>query len=133
MNTRFLFGAMALIAVMGAGCAAADEKVASPSAPAELPVAQVPAKAPEAVQSATSTSGVYTMADVEKANSATKCWTVVKSEVYDLTPAIDKHPGGKEAVLSLCGKDGSAAFEKKHGGQERPEKALSTLKIGKLK
>jgi cytochrome b involved in lipid metabolism len=75
----------------------------------------------------------YTMEEVQKHNSRESCWTVVRGDVYDLTKWIDKHPGGADKILKLCGKDGTQAFEKKHGGQEKPEKALEQSEIGKLK
>jgi cytochrome b involved in lipid metabolism len=75
----------------------------------------------------------YTMEEVQKHNSRESCWTVVRGEVYDLTAWIDKHPGGADKILKLCGKDGTQGFEKVHGGQEKPEKALEKFEIGKLK
>lgn len=61
--------------------------------------------------------GTYTMADVQAANSRAKCWTVINNNVYDLTKWIDQHPGGDKNILKICGKDGTQAFEQKHGGQ----------------
>jgi cytochrome b involved in lipid metabolism len=52
--------------------------------------------------------------------------------VYDLTAWISKHPGGERAILSICGKDGSAAFNDQHGGQRRPANELSGFKIGTI-
>jgi cytochrome b involved in lipid metabolism len=75
----------------------------------------------------------YTMEEVQKHNSRESCWTVVREDVYDLTKWIDKHPGGADKILKLCGKDGTQAFERKHGGQEKPEKSLEQFEIGKLK
>jgi cytochrome b involved in lipid metabolism len=75
----------------------------------------------------------YTMEEVQKHNSRESCWTVIRGDVYDLTAWIDKHPGGADKVLNLCGKDGTQSFERKHGGEENPEKALEQFEIGKLK
>jgi cytochrome b involved in lipid metabolism len=75
----------------------------------------------------------YTMEEVQKHNSRESCWTIVRGDVYDLTKWIDKHPGGDRMILNLCGKDGTQAFERKHGGEEKPEKALEQFEIGKLK
>lgn len=74
----------------------------------------------------------YTLADVALHNNATSCWSAVNGAVYDLTSAIDKHPGGPEKMKSICGKDGSTAFTNQHGGQEKPEMFLAQLKIGVL-
>jgi cytochrome b involved in lipid metabolism len=81
----------------------------------------------------TSEAKYYTMEEVQKHNSRESCWTVIRGDVYDLTAWIDKHPGGADKILNLCGKDGTQAFEKKHGGQEKPEKTLEKFEIGKLK
>jgi len=74
----------------------------------------------------------YTMAEVAAANNTQKCWTVVDGLVYDLTSYLNRHPGGQQAVLKMCGIDGTAAFIQKHGGQPNPEQILAGLKIGTL-
>ncbi len=78
-------------------------------------------------------TAAYTMDEVQAANTQDKCWTAVIGKVYDLTNFINKHPGGSKAVLGLCGKDGTSAFTKKHGGQPKPEQELAGLQIGVLK
>jgi cytochrome b involved in lipid metabolism len=82
---------------------------------------------------ATDTSKSYTMAEVTVNNSATKCWTVINGQVYDLTTWISQHPGGEKGILSICGKDGTKAFEGQHGGQAQPMDALAKFKLGSLK
>lgn len=81
----------------------------------------------------TYTSTTYTMADVQAANSATKCYTVISGSVYDLTGFLSQHPGGEANILKICGKDGTTAFDNQHGGQNRPETTLANYKIGTLK
>jgi cytochrome b involved in lipid metabolism len=75
----------------------------------------------------------YTMEEVAKHNSKESCWTVIRGEVYDLTNWIDKHPGGADKILKICGKDGTDLFVRQHGGKEKPEKVLESFKIGVLK
>lgn len=75
----------------------------------------------------------YSMADVATHKDGTSCWTTVNGGVYDVTSWINQHPGGSEAILSLCGKDGSGAFTDQHGGQMQPEQELASFKIGVLK
>jgi len=75
----------------------------------------------------------FTAADVAKHGTSSSCWTIVGGGVYDITPFIAKHPGGRSAVTTLCGKDGSAAFNGQHGGASNPRKALAHYRIGKLK
>lgn len=72
------------------------------------------------------------MAEVVKHNSADSCYIVVLGNVYDVTSFISEHPGGPEKILNLCGTDGTAAFERKHGGQPQPEQTLASFKIGVL-
>jgi cytochrome b involved in lipid metabolism len=86
----------------------------------------------QTTQTQTQTPGTYTMAQVQAHNSASSCYTTINGAVYDLTQWIDEHPGGPQAILSLCGTDGTQAFENQHGGQARPEQELASLKIGTL-
>lgn len=80
-----------------------------------------------------STEKTYSMSEVASHNDAKSCWTTIRGDVYDVTPWINVHPGGTQAILSLCGKDGTEAFTGQHGGQKRPESELSGFIIGKLK
>lgn len=75
----------------------------------------------------------FTMGDVAKHNSANSCWTVVDGKVYDVTAEENKHPGGRQAILAMCGVDASGAFNNQHGGQRKPEQDLAGLQIGTLK
>ena len=79
------------------------------------------------------TASVYTLAEVAIHSNASSCWSVVRNNVYNLTSWINQHPGGKQAIIGLCGKDGTAAFEGKHSGQSRPQNELAGLSIGTLK
>lgn len=74
----------------------------------------------------------YTMAQVATHANESSCWSIIRNEVYDLTNWISQHPGGKQAILGLCGKDGTAAFEGQHGGSPRQEDTLTGFKIGVL-
>lgn len=78
------------------------------------------------------TSDEYTASDVEQHNGAASCWTSINGGVYDLTDWVNSHPGGVLAILGLCGRDGSTAFNAVHGGQEGPAGALERYKIGSL-
>ncbi|MBP9748970.1 cytochrome b5 domain-containing protein [Patescibacteria group bacterium] len=74
----------------------------------------------------------YTLAQVAEHGTAASCWSAVNGDVYDLSDWIAQHPGGEGAIISICGKDGSAAFNTQHSGDGRPEAALSNFKIGAL-
>ena len=81
---------------------------------------------------ATATQAGYTMADVKKANSRTKCWSAIDGNVYDLTAWISAHPGGASAITFLCGIDGSNAYRAQHGNQARPAMNLTKYLLGPL-
>jgi cytochrome b involved in lipid metabolism len=72
----------------------------------------------------------YTLAQVATHSNASSCWSIVQNNVYDLTSWINQHPGGSQAILSICGKDGTVAFEGQHGGQSRPLSELQGFAIG---
>jgi len=74
----------------------------------------------------------YTLAMVATHKNATSCWSTINGKVYDLTSWINKHPGGPQRILSICGKDGSSAFNGQHGGQSRPADELAGFYIGEL-
>lgn len=74
----------------------------------------------------------YSLAEVAKHSSDSSCWSAINGKVYDLTAWIGQHPGGKNAILSICGKDGSSAFNDQHGGQRRPANELAGYEIGIL-
>lgn len=74
----------------------------------------------------------YTLSQVAEHADTSSCWTAVDNKVYDLTPFIKKHPGGASNIMKICGKDGTAAFSKKHGGDQQPENTLDGFYIGPL-
>ena len=75
---------------------------------------------------------VYSAADVERHSLESDCWTSIRGAVYDLTARVDAHPGWDKNILRLCWIDGTEAFEKQHGGKEKPEDTLVWFQIGLL-
>jgi len=59
-------------------------------------------------------SKVYTMEEVAKHKTDKDCWVVVNGQVLNATPFLDKHPGGKAAIMLYAGKDASAEFNMIH-------------------
>ncbi len=104
-----------------------EERGTAQTQPQVKPVA--PAPAPTTAP----TVKTYTMTEVQKANNANNCWSVISGKVYDLTSFTPGHPGGEPAILSLCGKDGTAGFMAQHGGQRKPESVLAKFYLGVLK
>ena len=112
----------------------APSQSAAPAAPSQSAVpsqSAAPSKSPAASQS--SSGPTFTLAEVKKNNNDKNCWTIVDENVYNLTTWIKSHPGGENAILSLCGVDGTSAFKSKHTGSPGPVGQLDSYKIGKLK
>ncbi|MEY3736550.1 MAG: hypothetical protein RLZZ251_266 [Actinomycetota bacterium] len=74
----------------------------------------------------------YSTKDVAQHSTSQSCWSIVNGNVYDLTTWIGKHPGGPAFIEAICGKDGTAAFNGQHMGQQRPESILASYQIGVL-
>lgn len=74
----------------------------------------------------------YTIADVSKHNNASSCYSVISGKVYDLTMWVNLHPGGKQAILSICGIDGTERFMAQHHGAQRQMDILARYYIGNL-
>lgn len=91
-----------------------------------------PAPAPVAATATPPAHTGYTMADVAAHASAQSCWSAINGKVYNLTNWINQHPGGPDAILSICGIDGSDAFNAQHGGDRRAQGELSSFYIGNL-
>lgn len=82
----------------------------------------------------TSTPGapVYTREQVALHKDAASCHTIIDGKVYDLTLWVNMHPGGKNAILSLCGSDGTDSFMNKHKGAQKQMDILGRFHIGNL-
>ncbi len=82
--------------------------------------------------SASTTSRVIKASDVATHNSQADCWATISGKVYDLTGMVSQHPGGAEAILSICGKDGTATFSGQHGENQKVLSLLPRFYIGDL-
>lgn len=73
------------------------------------------------------------MGTVAQHATSADCWVVVNDNVYDLSDYAQQHPGGARAITSVCGKDGSAAFnrERAHGRSDVTQE-MRTLYVGAL-
>jgi len=91
-----------------------------------------PTQTPSKSATPTAANSGYTLAQVKANNSRQSCWTIIDNYVYDLTRWINSHPGGASAILSLCGVDGSAAFNSQHENQSKPAVRLDSYKLGPL-
>lgn len=106
----------------------------TPTTPTETPNTGTGTPKPTTPSGGTTTtapapSGI-TAAEVAKHNSSASCWSTINGNVYDLTSWIPNHPGGQQAILQLCGTNGSAKFNGQHGGATLQLKTLAGFKIG---
>lgn len=72
----------------------------------------------------------YTATDVASHNSSRSCWSIIDDKVYDFTSWVEKHPGGPEAILKICGIDGTEILHKQHGTSK--DTMLTPYYIGDL-
>lgn len=79
-----------------------------------------------------SSEKTFTLTDVAKHATEADCYAAIDGKVYDLTAWIKKHPGGDRAILSICGKDGSSAFNGQHGSDKKPHEILAGFEVGVL-
>ena len=80
----------------------------------------------------TSGTDLISAATIAMHADAISCWSSINGTVYDLTSWIPKHPGGEQAILSICGIDGSTKFNAQHGGAPLQQQILAGFKIGVL-
>jgi len=61
-------------------------------------------------------------------NTKDDCWVAYGSSVYDITDWVGKHPGGMEAIISVCGE--SEKFEAALNAQHGAGRAEMLPKVG---
>lgn len=112
----------------------ADASVTAP--PAASASATTPASATStataAPATATANAAGLTTAMVAAHNKSTDCWSIVNGQVYDLTAWIPAHPGGRQRIIAMCGRDATAEFTAQHGSQASVQARLATFKKGAL-
>jgi cytochrome b involved in lipid metabolism len=53
---------------------------------------------------------IYDLDDVSKHNSENDVWICIDNYVYDVTSWLNKHPGGKQIIMSYAGSDATDQF-----------------------
>lgn len=56
----------------------------------------------------------YHSKEVEIHNKQNDCWIIIEEKIYDITNFIEKHPGGKRALMIYAGKDATEEFNALH-------------------
>lgn len=71
------------------------------------------------------------MSEVAKHSSPQDCWTVIDGFVYNLTPFLDYHPGGRAILVDsrVAGKDSTEYVQKYHRWVDT-KSIMSTLVLG---
>ena len=59
----------------------------------------------------------YTKEEVSCHNTSDSCWIIINNKVYDVTSFLSDHPGGKNILLSMGGKDATESFEMFHSSK----------------
>ena len=71
----------------------------------------------------------FSIEEVSKHASEQSCWIVIDNTVYDVTKFLKAHPGGKQVLLKLGGRDVTSEFYDFHA-KDVLEKYGPKLKIG---
>lgn len=80
--------------------------------------------------SASPGKNTYTWQDVAKHNTAEDCWVSLNGKVYNITNWMDSHPGGKEILQLVAGRDISIAFDCYHPFTNKAREVLPKFEIG---
>jgi len=86
----------------------------------------------QTAQKTTSGPLSFSMAEVASHSTRSDCWSAINGSVYDLTSFVNRHPGGASRIISLCGIDGSTAYNRQHERSRSAQSMLGLLKIGSL-
>jgi cytochrome b involved in lipid metabolism len=66
---------------------------------------------PTPTEQVTSTTNLFSLAQVAEHATRENCWLVLNDKVYNVTSFVDKHPGG-DKILKGCGTDATELFGK---------------------
>jgi cytochrome b5 len=56
----------------------------------------------------------YTFDEVSKHDQSDDCWIIIDDYIYDVTEFAEIHPGGKNMILMVAGKDATEYFHELH-------------------
>eukprot|EP00920_Eleutheroschizon_duboscqi_P042422 GHVT01101320.1.p3 GENE.GHVT01101320.1~~GHVT01101320.1.p3 ORF type:complete len:156 (-),score=31.57 GHVT01101320.1:423-890(-) len=78
------------------------------------------------------TATSFTYEEVAAHASCGDCWVVLKNAVYNITPYLDFHPGGRQLLLDVAGRDCTQEFTQYHPWVNA-DSLLHKLKLGTVK
>jgi cytochrome b involved in lipid metabolism len=128
-STTVLFVAVAVIGVLIAVAVTRGSGGARPPAPVRPAAAgagsSAPARAFASREEELDSKGVtyYSKEAVAKHNKPDDIWIIVDGKVFDVTPYVDKHLGGEDAITRYAGQDNTAPFH----GEQHPLKVREVL------
>lgn len=71
--------------------------------------------------------------EVAEHRSAASAWVIVDGGVYDVTPLLDRHPGGREMLLLAAGRECTHLFNSYHWQRpDAPRAWLAKYRVGHL-
>lgn len=73
----------------------------------------------------------YSRNDVIKHNNSDDLWLIIDNKVYDVTKYFSIHPGGKQVLLDVAGKDATERFEYV-GHSHKAKQRLNEFYIGEV-
>ncbi len=80
------------------------------------------------INASVASAATFTIDQIASHNSASDCYMVVDSRVYDITAYFGQHPGGDRTLLDSCGTDATQSFATMGGkGRDHSQKAYSML------
>ena len=71
---------------------------------------------------------IFSLCEIVKHQSENDCWIIANNYVYDVTNFLDRHPGGKNAILYKSGQD--VTFDYNFHSNKEIWKKYSIGKIG---
>lgn len=72
-----------------------------------------------------------TSEELQSHNSEGDAWMAVRGKVYDVTPYLEYHPGGKKVLEECAGTDATKVFNQYHAWVNA-EYILASCQVGKL-
>lgn len=56
-------------------------------------------------------SQIIRLSEVALNKSSSSAWIVINDKVYDVTKFLCEHPGGKDVILNIAGRDATEDFD----------------------
>ena len=98
------------------------------------PVRAAPSAAAAAPEAAATAPRAFTWQEVAKHNTGDSAWVIIDGLVYDVTPFMDRHPGGREMMLLAAGRECTDLFRMYHwyDGGKKPREVMEKYLVGRL-